>query len=61
MGMDFMIRPIIDADIEAVAQLSLLAWEPVFRSFDQILGTEIYLKIYPNWKMQQHAAVEKIC
>lgn len=55
------IRPIREADIEAVAQLSLRAWAPVFHSFEQILGAEIYFKIYPDWRTQQRAAVEAIC
>ncbi len=61
MDADFVIRPITEADVEAVAQLSLLAWEPVFVSFRHILGDEIFLRIYPDWQTQQRAAVEKIC
>jgi hypothetical protein len=39
---DLRIRPICDDDIEALVELSLLAWRPVFSSFEQVLGRDIY-------------------
>jgi GNAT superfamily N-acetyltransferase len=48
-------------DAEEVATLSLLAWEPVFRSFEQVLGSTIYLQIFPDWKVSQRAAVLEHC
>jgi ribosomal protein S18 acetylase RimI-like enzyme len=58
---DLCIRPFRDDDVDAVVHLSLLAWEPVFRSFERILGPEIYARIYPDWKTSQRAGVEGIC
>ena len=55
------IRPIGASEIEAVVRLSLLAWAPVFRSFEQVLGSAIYTRIYPDWRTSQRAAVEQIC
>ena len=55
------IRPFTPDDMEEVVQLSLLAWAPVFRSFEQVLGTKIYSLLYPDWKQAQRATVEKIC
>jgi ribosomal protein S18 acetylase RimI-like enzyme len=55
------IRPFRDNDIEQVVTLSLLAWERVFQSFEQVLGSEIYLRIYPDWKIGQRKAVEDLC
>lgn len=46
--MAFHIRLMADSDLEAVVHLSLLAWEPVFQSFEQVLGSEIYRLIYPD-------------
>jgi len=59
--MDVQIRPLSGDDIESVVQLSLLAWAPVFRSFEQVLGARIYAAIYPNWRKQQRAVVEGVC
>ncbi len=59
--MNLQIRTVSDTDIEAVVQLSLLAWEPIFISFKQILGAEIYRRIYPDWQTLQRTGVEAIC
>jgi len=50
-----------NVDIEAIVQLSLLAWEPVFISFEQILGSRIYPILYPTWRSSQRKAIEDIC
>ncbi len=44
-----------------MVRLSLLAWAPVFRSFEQVLGSRIYSLIYPDWRASQRAAVEQLC
>jgi GNAT superfamily N-acetyltransferase len=55
------IRPYAQQDSEDVASLSLLAWEAVFRSFEQVLGTTIFLRLYPDWRSSQRAAVLDLC
>lgn len=59
--MNLPIRPFSPDDLEEVVQLSLLAWAPVFQSFEQVLGTTIYSRLFPDWKQTQRAIVEKIC
>ncbi len=59
--MNVHIRPVGDNDIEDLVRLSLLAWTPVFSSFKQILGPEIYACIWPDWKASQSEEVEKVC
>lgn len=59
--MNLQIRPLSHADMEAVVQLSLLAWEPVFHSFEQVLGSRIYSLLYPDWRKSQQEVVEKYC
>ena len=59
--MNVQIRPLSDDDMEGVVQLSLLAWAPVFRSFEQVLGTRIYSLLFPDWRKTQKEVVEKYC
>ncbi|GCE19442.1 GNAT family N-acetyltransferase [Dictyobacter kobayashii] len=59
--MSVSIRLMFDEDMEPIVQLSLLAWAPVFDSFQQVLGERIYALMYPNWKRQQQEVVEKYC
>jgi GNAT superfamily N-acetyltransferase len=59
--MNLQIRPLCDGDVEGVIQLSLQAWAPVFRSFEQVLGARIYSALYPDWHRQQREVVERVC
>jgi len=55
------IRLMAKADLDAIVELSLLAWEPVFVSFEQVLGTAIYKQIWPDWRTGQAKVVTDIC
>ena len=59
--MDYQYRPMHEDDIEPIVTLSLLAFEPVFTSFAQILGRAIFTRVYPDWRANQREAVETIC
>ena len=60
--MTLQIRPYHRQDLGAIASLSLLAWEPVFAAWQQILGPDLYpLAIFPDWRKSQKEAVEKAC
>jgi ribosomal protein S18 acetylase RimI-like enzyme len=48
-----------EGDVAEVVALSLAAWEPVFRSFEEVLGSRIYSHIYPDWQRSQAEVVEK--
>ena len=56
------IRLFEPSDLTGIVQLSLLAWEPVFTSWQQILGPRIFpIAIFPDWRKSQKEVVEKIC
>jgi ribosomal protein S18 acetylase RimI-like enzyme len=56
------IRPYSEGDLEVVVELSLLAWEPVFTAWQEILGPKLYpIAIYPDWRKSQKEVVEKVC
>jgi hypothetical protein len=54
------IRLFEDRDAEAVADLSLRAWAPVFASVEQTLGSEIFRRLHPDWREDQRRAVEDV-
>ncbi|MBN1581810.1 MAG: GNAT family N-acetyltransferase [Anaerolineae bacterium] len=56
--MNVTIRSYTDQDLDAIIELSLLAWDPIFKSFKQILGPQIYPIIYPDWRKSQQEGVE---
>ncbi|MGF1473402.1 MAG: GNAT family N-acetyltransferase [Rubrobacteraceae bacterium] len=55
------IRPFESRDAEAVVELSLRAWKPVFASIEQAMGSETYRRLVPDWRESQRKAVEKVC
>jgi GNAT superfamily N-acetyltransferase len=55
------IRTMRDDDMDAVVELSLLAWAPVFASFERVLGPQIYKRIYPDWQESQAEGVRQVC
>jgi GNAT superfamily N-acetyltransferase len=55
------IRAYEDRDLEAVVQLSLRAWAPVFVSIEQALDPALYREFYPDWRVCQRGAVEAAC
>ena len=59
--MSVSIRLIKRADIASVVQLSLAAWDPASRSFEEILGSDIYHIIWPHWQKSQREEVEVLC
>jgi hypothetical protein len=55
------IRPYEDRDAQAVVDLSLRAWAPVFVSLEQVLGSEIFGRLHPDWREDQRRAVQDVC
>jgi GNAT superfamily N-acetyltransferase len=56
------IRPFVSSDLTDIVEFSLLAWEPVFTAWQQILGPSLYpLAINPDWRKSQKEVVEKVC
>ena len=39
---------------------SLRAWAPVFASLEQVLGSEIFRRMHPDWREDQRRAVEGV-
>jgi ribosomal protein S18 acetylase RimI-like enzyme len=58
---DTIIREFRTDDLGAIVEFSLRAWEPVFASLRQVLGDDIFLRLHPDWKEDQAAAVRSAC
>ena len=56
------IRPYEDSDLDAIVDLSLRAWAPVFESMRQVLGETIFARLHqPDWTTVQEEAVRATC
>ena len=59
---ELQIRAFDPADRDAVVEVSLRAWEPVFASTRRVLGAEIDDRLHrPEWRTFQARAVEEAC
>lgn len=56
------IRPFRESDLDAIVELSLRAWEPVFASLRAVLGEAIFARLHqPDWRAVQAEAVRSSC
>jgi GNAT superfamily N-acetyltransferase len=56
------IEPYAPRHLEAVIQLSLLAWAPIFASLQDVMNTDVYQAFYPDgWRTSQQNAVKTVC
>ncbi len=56
------IRPFEPSDLDAIVELSLRAWEPVFDSMRDVLGEAIFARLHdPDWRTVQADAVRSGC
>jgi GNAT superfamily N-acetyltransferase len=50
------------SDLDAIVDLSLRAWEPVFESMRRVLGDAIFTRLHqPDWRAVQADAVRSAC
>ncbi len=56
------IEPFVSHHLDAIVDLSLRAWTPVFASIQNAMDTDVYQAFYPdNWRVSQQKAVEDVC
>ncbi|MCB7135301.1 GNAT family N-acetyltransferase [Cellulosimicrobium marinum] len=55
------LRPFATADLDPLVDLSLRAWEPVFRAWRDVLGDELFALAHPSWRDAQADAVRSTC
>ena len=57
-----LIEPYDDSKLDAIVELSLRAWEPVFESLRDAMLPEVYRAFYrDDWRGAQRTAVESVC
>jgi GNAT superfamily N-acetyltransferase len=59
--MSIMVRALNGTDVDKVVAFSLRAWAPVFESFENVLGDDIYRRVYPDWLASQAREVARTC
>ena len=55
------IRQFQQADLDQVLTICIDAFTPIHESFRQILGSEIFFRVYPDWKESNKAYIRSLC
>ncbi len=55
------IEPYDESQLDAVVQLSLRAWAPVFASIENTMDPEVFREQHPDWRETQRDAVRAVC
>jgi ribosomal protein S18 acetylase RimI-like enzyme len=55
------IRRYSDSDLDVVVAFSVAAWQPVYASFERVLGPEVFELVYPDWRETQAEDVRAAC
>ena len=55
------IRKFQKSDLDAIVEISLRAWAPVFDSLREVLGDPIFFRLKPDWRSAQAEEVTTSC
>src|SRR4026209_2523465 len=55
------IREFQKSDLDAIVEISLRAWAPVFDSLREVLGDPIFFRLKPDWRSAQAEEVTTSC
>ena len=56
-----MIRKLKPADVEAVAEIAMAAWKPIFEVRRGIMGEELFTATHPDWRQRKADQVRAAC
>jgi GNAT superfamily N-acetyltransferase len=55
------IRRFETPDLDRVLDIAVAAWSPVFESFENLLGPDLFPTVYPNWQADKKKQVTSAC
>jgi ribosomal protein S18 acetylase RimI-like enzyme len=61
MDIEITIRGFAPDDVDAIVEIALAAWEPIYRYYRQEMGEELFLTLHPDWRADKAGQVERAC
>jgi ribosomal protein S18 acetylase RimI-like enzyme len=55
------IRSLEPSDVEAVVEIAVAAWQPIYAVYRQIMGDELFLAAHPDWQQEKARQVRDGC
>ena len=59
--MEAQIRPFREGDLDAVLDIAVAAWTPIYASFEQQLGPDLFAEVFPAWEAEKKRQVAAAC
>lgn len=58
---DVTIRPFRESDLPTLLDIAVAAWQPIFESFQALLGEDLFEMVFPDWKAMKRRQIESGC
>ena len=55
------VRPFRKSDLPTVLDIAVAAWQPIFESFQALLGESIFQTAIPDWKTMKRGQIASAC
>ena len=61
MSNDIMIRNVAPKEIETIAQMAAVAWEPIYAARRKIVGDDLFAILHPHWQERKSDQIREAC
>ena len=58
---DLLIRALKPADVEALVEIAVAAWTPIYAGYRQTMGEELFAAAFPDWPAEKARQVRSAC
>ena len=58
---EIVVRPLEPSDVEAVVEIALAAWAPIYAYYRRAMGDELFLTAHPDWRQEKARQVRDGC
>ena len=61
MSNDIVIRDVEPAEIETIAQMAAVAWEPIYASRRKMVGDDLFAILHTHWREKKADQIREAC
>lgn len=55
------LRDLRPGDVTTLVEIAVAAWEPIYGYFQETMGDELFLSIYPDWRETKSSQIRAAC
>lgn len=61
MDSEIRIRDLAPGDVDAIVEIAVAAWEPIYSYYRQEMGEDLFQATFPDWQADKARQVETAC